>query len=269
MSTRIPLPRRPVFRQFVFACVFALGWAGASPLLAQSSKAKKAGESDSGPVLMSRTGGGGWSNMKQLEEAVAKGNPAAEAQLGEYLLRGEGVKQDAARALTLLEKAAKAGNAKAAFRLGMTLTNGEFGVPADTAKGLDYFRAAAAGGESEGFFNVGAAYANGKGVKRDYGEALGWLIVARQRGADGSTEAQLRERIKTVPQWIARGERRAQEIEAEFAEKTLQDFLPGAKPAEKKAAAEPRPANESLKPVGPPADAFKPALPALPPPQIK
>lgn len=270
MIMRTPLPFPAVTRSVVFACAVAVGLVGAAPDgMAQSSKAKKASEAESGPVLMSRTGGGGWSNMKQLEEAAAKGNPAAEAQLGEYLLRGDGVKQDATRGVALLEKSAKGGNAKAAFRLGMTLTNGEFGVPADTAKGLDYFRAAAAGGESEGFFNVGAAYANGKGVKRDYGEALGWLIVARQRGADGSTETQLRERIKNAPQWIARGERRAKEIEAEFADKKLQDFLPGAKPAEKKAPEEPKPTSESLKPLGPPADAFKPALPAISPPQIK
>lgn len=270
MTTRTPLPCLSVTRSLAFACAVAVGLAAIVPAaMAQSSKSKKTSEAESGPILMSRTGGGGWSNMKQLEEAVAKGNPAAEAQLGEYLLRGEGVKQDTTRALTLLEKAAKSGNAKAAFRLGMTLTNGEFDVPADTAKGLDYFRAAAAGGESDGFFNLGAAYASGKGVKRDYGEALGWLIVARQRGADGSAEAQLRERIKNVPQWIARGERRAKEIEAEFADRKLQDFLPGAKPVEKKAAEEPKPTSDSLKPVGPPADAFKPALPALPPPQIK
>lgn len=269
MTTRTPLPHRLISRSIAFACAAVLGLGLVVPdSLAQSSKSKK-GSDDSGPILMSRTGGGGWSNMKQLEEAVARGNPAAEAQLGEYLLRGEGVKQDPARAVALLEKSAKSGNAKAAFRLGMALTNGEFGVPADAAKGLDYFRAAAAGGESDGFFNIGAAYANGKGVKRDYGEALGWLIVARQRGADGSTETQLRERIKSVPQWIARGERRAKEIEAEFADKKLQDYLPGAKPVEKKAPENPKPTSESLKPMAPPADALKPALPAIQPPQIK
>lgn len=266
MTTRTPLPRCLIFRSIALAWGVGLGLALVVPDgMAQSSKSKK-GADDSGPILMSRTGGGGWSNMKQLEEAVARGNPTAEAQLGEYLLRGDGVKQDLTRGLALLEKSAKSGNAKAAFRLGMTLTNGEFGVPADAARGLDYFRAAAAGGESDGFFNIGAAYANGKGVKRDYGEALGWLIVARQRGADGSTETQLRERIKTVPQWIARGERRAKEIEAEFTDKTLQDYLPGAKPVEKKVPDEPKPTNESLKP---PADAFKPALPGIQPPQIK
>jgi hypothetical protein len=194
---------------------------------AASSKQKQAPK-DSAPVLLSRTGGGGgmWSDMKELEQAAAKGNPKAEAQFGEMLLRGDGIAADASRGVALLEKSARAGNSAAAFRIGMLLANGEHGAAKDPARALAYFRAAAAGGEKEAFFNIGAAYASARGVRRDYGEALGWLIVARLHGADAAAEQKLRTQIKAQPAWIARGERRAKEIEQEFAGKTVADYLP-------------------------------------------
>ncbi len=187
----------------------------------------------SAPVLMSRTGGGGggWANAKELEAAAVKGNPKAEAQFGELLLRGgEGVVKNEARAVALLEKAARAGQATAAFRLGMLLMNGEAGVANDPARALDYFRAAAAGGEAEAFFNIGAAYGSARGVKRSYAEALGWLIVARERGAGAGAEQNLRAQIARFPSWIATGERRAKEIAAEFKDRKVSEFLPPVAP---------------------------------------
>jgi len=222
--------RRDIFRRSVAALLLTLVFSSATE--AASSREKK--EKDSGPVLLSRTGGAGgnsWANLKELQEAAAKGNPRAEAQLGEMLLRGDGIKQDEAKGVALLEKAARAGNSAAAFRIGMLLAQGERGVVKDPARALAYFRAGAAGGEAEAFFNLGAAYANGLGVKRDYSEALGWLIVARQRGADPATEQALRAQLqKTYPPWIARGEARAKGIEEEFAGKKVADYLPPVAP---------------------------------------
>lgn len=247
---------------------------------AQDAKAAKATKEarDSAPVLMSKTGGGGmWENLKELEQAAAKGNPKAEAQLGEMLLRGEGIAKNEDRAVELLEKAARAGNAAAAFRIGMLLAHGQSGVAKDPERALAYFRAAAAGGEKEAFFNIGAAYASARGVKRDYGEALGWLIVARQRGADANGENSLRAQIKSQPTWIAKGERRAKEIEQEFAGKKVVELLPPVSslhvPAEWLKQTEPaKPVDalkpsDALKPGDPlrPSDLMKPDLPKLPP----
>lgn len=197
---------------------------------------------DSAPVLMSRTGGGSsWANLKELQQAAAKGNPKAETQLGEILLRGDGIAKDEARGVALLEKAARAGQSAAAFRIGLLLANGEAGVAKDPFRSLDYFRAAAAGGEAEAFFNIGAAYASALGVKRSYAEALGWLIVARERGAGGTAEPELRARIKSNPAWITTGERRAKEIVAELKDKKVVDLLPPPAPLDK--------AVDPLKPV--------------------
>jgi hypothetical protein len=223
-----------------------------------------------------------WADLKELQQAANKGNPRAQAQLGEMLLRGDGIAKNEAQGVQLLEKAARAGVSSAAFRIGMLLSKGESGVALDPARALAYFRAAAAGGEKEAFFNIGAAYGSAKGVKRDYGEALGWLIVARQHGADPNAEKELRARINTQPTWIAKGERRAKEIPQEFAGKKVLDFLP--RPAPLDIAAAPDLAPEpSLTPTGPqkpgvdlkpsdtlkPAPSLKPSLPTLPPPSIR
>jgi hypothetical protein len=210
------------------ACAWALlatTFAVTSPVPLFAAKAAKDAK-DSAPVLMSKTGGDSWSDLKELQQAVAKGNPKAERHLGEMLLRGDGIPKDEARGVALLEKAARAGNSPAAFRIGMLLAHGESGVSKDPVRALAYFRAAAAGGEVEAFYNTGAAYASGLGVKRDYAEALGWLIVARQRGADAKTEQALRAQLKSRADSIAKGEARAKEIEGEFAGKKVTEFLP-------------------------------------------
>ncbi len=198
--------------------------------------------SDSKPVLMSRTGGGStWADLKELQQAAAKGNPKAEAALGEMLLRGDGITVDEARGVALLEKAARAGHSAAAFRIGMLLTNGDAGVAKDPTRALEYFRAAAAGGEAEAFYNLGVAHSTGRGVKRSYAEALGWFILARERGAGGDTESRLRAQIKSQTAWIALGERRAKEIPSELKDKKVTELLPPAAPLDR--------AVDPLKPV--------------------
>jgi TPR repeat protein len=250
---------RPLLRWIAFSSglnatallAVAITLAAAPPLFAakaKDAKAKEAKEKDSAPVLMSRTGGGGsWADIKELQQAAAKGNPKAETQLGEMLLRGDGIAKDEARAVTLLEKAARAGQSAAAFRIGMLLANGESGVSKDPVRAMAYFRAAAAGGEPEAFFNIGAAYGSARGVKRDYAEALGWLIVARQRGADAKAEQSLRAQIKSRADWIAKGEQRAKEIEQEFTGKQVVDFLPASAPFDR--------AVDPLRPVSAPSAA--------------
>jgi TPR repeat protein len=79
--------------------------------------------------------------------------------------------------LELLEQAAHAGEAYAAFRLGMLFSAGD-SVAQDHARAAAYLRAAAVGGIDEAFRNVGVAYSTGRGVKRDYAEALAWFILA-------------------------------------------------------------------------------------------
>lgn len=212
---------------FAVGCALAVG---AQATDRKPAKAVKEAQ-DAPPVLMSRTGGGNsWADVKELAAAAENGNSKAKAQLGEMLWRGDkehGVVQDRARALNLLEQAARAGEASAAFRIGMLLDDGD-GVKQDRERATAYFRAAAAGGITESLHNLGAAYASGHGVKRDYAEALGWLILATKRGADAAAETALRQHLHTLKrrELIAAGERRSVEIEKEVEGRQLTDFLP-------------------------------------------
>lgn len=263
------LPMSTAFRDFRW-CGFAValvsaGVAVTSPLSAAGNDRK---QKDAAPVLLSRTGGGTtWADLKELEGAVALGNPHAEAGLGEMLLRGDGVAKDPARGVALLEKAARAGHSGAAFRLGMLHAKGEAGLPRDYERSRAYFRAAAAGGEAEAFFNIGAAYASARGVRRDYAEALGWLIVARQRGADASAENSLRAQIKSRRDWIATGERRALEIEKEFTGRTVVEFLPSSATGAKEAPPKPEPPKPKFDLA--PSPALAPPEPTLPSAPLK
>lgn len=214
----------PRFSWFAVGVGFVLG-------ASLGSTVARAADRDSKPVLMSRTAGGStWESVAEMTKAAEAGNAKAKAGLGEMLLRGDETHQVAKnvpRALDLLEQAARAGEASAAFRLAMLLDDGD-GVKQDRARALAYFRAAAAGGANEAFHNIGAAYASARGVKRDFAEALAWLIVGRKRGLESPAEAAVRAQIQKMnrPQWLAAAEKRAPQIEAELAQKKPADFLP-------------------------------------------
>lgn len=197
---------------------------GLASLITGVTAAERTG---SAPVLMKAADRVPWTNLAELEAFAARGHLQACAQLGEQLLRGDGVAQNIPRALPLLESAARGGIGSAIFRLGMVYEEGQ-GVTRDRLRALEYFRAAAAAGEPEGFFNVGAAYVGAHGVKRDYTEGLAWIILAAQRGAGGNTEQTVRDRIQKLrrPEWIRAAETRAPAIERELAAKKPADFLP-------------------------------------------
>jgi hypothetical protein len=221
----------------------------------------------SAPVLMKADDGVPWTNLAELEAFAGRGHLQASAQLGEQLLRGDGVAQNIPRALPLLESAARGGVGSATFRLGMVYEEGQ-GVTRDRLRALEFFRAAAADGEPEGFFNVGAAYVGAHGVKRDYTEGLAWIILAAKRGAGGNTEQTVRDRILKLrrPEWIRAAETRAPAIERELAAKKPADFLPtSAALVPPRAAAPAAPAPVITAPVekAPVPGKIQPAAPAL------
>jgi TPR repeat protein len=220
-----PAPVRPNGALKIALLAGVLTSAGCLPAVGASA-------ADSAPKLLSAVGPKSetWSDVRELEAAAATGNPRAEAALGELLLRGDGLPRDDVRALALLEKSARAGHGPAAFRLGFLLSRGENGAARDPARASAYFRAAAAAGEPEAFFNLGAAHANGRGVKRDYAEALAWLTVAKRRGADNGTEASLRQQLSRQTAVLAKAERRVGEIEAELKDAAAASFLPPSAP---------------------------------------
>lgn len=218
----------------------------------------------SAPVMLKAADRVPWTNLAELEAFAARGHLQACAQLGEQLLRGDGVVQNIPRALPLLEQAARGGIGSAIFRLGMVYDEG-LGVTRDRLRALEYFRAAAAAGEPEGFFNVGAAYVGAHGVKRDYTEGLAWIILAAKRGAGGNTEQTVRDRVLKLrrPEWITAAEARAPAIERELAAKKSTALLPAASPSLAPAPG-PAPAIAPLAPKAPAPARIEPAAPTLP-----
>jgi len=177
-----------------------------------------------------RNVGGGcvpWTSLAELRVFAANGHPRACTQLGEQMLRGDGVAQDVPQALKLLTRAATAGYGPAALFLGNLYDKGQ-NVPADRTRALAYYRAAAAAGQAEAFYNLGAAYSTARGVKRDYAEGLAWLILAAKRGTGADAEQALRTRLEKLrrPDWITAAEARAPAIERELAAAKPADILP-------------------------------------------
>jgi hypothetical protein len=215
--------------------------------------AKKGKEpADAPPQLISTKGGGPkWKNTRELEAFAAKGDPQACFELGARLLEGDDeIKSDPAKALPLLEQAAKGGVADALFRLGK-MHHDARGVPRDYAKALEYYTAAARLGVPEAQHNIGAMLVSARGVKRDYVEGLAWIILANKSGAESDAETKVRERLAKRPADIKAAEARAEELLANLASATVRTGIPGAAARREppKLPAPPAAANPVAKPV--------------------
>jgi uncharacterized protein len=174
-------------------------------------------QDDSKPVLMSKTGGNSWSDVKELEKDVTAGKPGAFAAYGEMLVTGDQVAKDVPRGIGLLEKAVQAGQKNAAFRLGKLYEDGEL-APRDYAKAMEFYKKAAMAGVAEAQYNLGAMYVSQRGTKRDYKEGLAWMIVATKSGAAPEGEQQVRQRLLATKRdsVITAAEQRAAELEKEI-----------------------------------------------------
>jgi hypothetical protein len=80
------------------------------------------------------------------------------------------------------EQQAEAGDAEAAFGLGLMYDQGRQ-VQQDLAMALAWYRRAAELGHARGALNVAVMYDSGKGVAADRAEAAYWYDVAAQRGS--------------------------------------------------------------------------------------
>jgi TPR repeat protein len=86
--------------------------------------------------------------------------------------------QQYSEALPLFLKAAEAGNAEAAFYLGVMYENGQGGLAKDDAQALNWYRTAADRGNASGMRNLGFMYARAK----DDAQAVAWWRKAAEAG---------------------------------------------------------------------------------------
>jgi localization factor PodJL len=133
------------------------------------------------------------------------GNVRAESALGfAYLDSTSGIAVNEAEGARWLERAANAGDAMAAYRLGTLYERGR-GVPVDAAKAIQLYGIAAKQGNRKAMHNLAVAFANGTGVPKNLQQAADWFTKAAQLGLSDSqfNLAVLYERGMGVPQSLA------------------------------------------------------------------
>jgi localization factor PodJL len=123
--------------------------------------------------------------MALLKELAAKGDTAAQFEMGARLLEGRGFNRDPAAAIGWFEKASAQGLAPAQFRLGGIYEKGA-GVPRDPAKARDYYEKAAALGHVRAMHNLAVMQAEGVDGKPDYATAAQWFRRAAEYGVRDS-----------------------------------------------------------------------------------
>jgi uncharacterized protein len=158
-----------------------------------------------------------WDHLSLLERAADAGQADALSDLGQVLIAGKLLPADPERAVLLLERGAAAGSPDAAYQLAEIIVAGVHHVK-DDAKALALYRQAANGGSPIAMFNVGAFLTNGKGAPRDYTEALAWIVLAKKRGVErAEVENRIRAHLKkTAPAQVAAAEARAQVLDEEI-----------------------------------------------------
>jgi len=105
----------------------------------------------------------------------------AQALLGQILLDGTGIEQDAALALVWFQIAGRNGHAMANNMAGRCHEHG-WGCEPDAAKAAARYRQAAEAELDWGFYNYGNLLATGRGVNKDHARALACYRKAAQMG---------------------------------------------------------------------------------------
>lgn len=116
---------------------------------------------------------------RRLIDLAAQGLPVAQRELG--LLFEQRPKQRD-EALQLFERAARAGDAEAAFELGEMLRIGVIGVAPAPNKAWPWYKMAAQQKHAKAALMLGMLFKNGDGVPRDAIEGAKWLTLAGDLG---------------------------------------------------------------------------------------
>jgi TPR repeat protein len=149
----------------------------ASLAIAEAASAQQAGVQDVAPALQPAVAAYRAGDRAAAETALrglAAGNPDAQAWLGAVLL-DRGADREALR---LIQQSADVGSPEGAHRLGLIYALGLAGVPRDDAKAASLFEKAAAAGNTRAQINLGILYLAGRGVPRDVVLARSWLEKA-------------------------------------------------------------------------------------------
>jgi localization factor PodJL len=124
-----------------------------------------------------------------LERAANAGDAMAAYRLGTLYERGHGVPTNAKKADELYGIAAKKGNRKAMHNLAVAFAEGS-GVAKNLQQASQWFTRAAEMGLSDSQFNLAVLYERGMGVKQSLTEAYKWYAIAAAKG-DSESKARV------------------------------------------------------------------------------
>lgn len=123
------------------------------------------------------------------EENAEKGDSKAQYNLGVCYFKGDGVKQDFAKAAEWFKKSSDQGYGHAQCFLALCYTFGK-GVKQDHAEALRLYREAAKKDIAEAQYNLGVFYETGKGgVTADEEKAKEWYLKAAAKEHGRAKEA--------------------------------------------------------------------------------
>lgn len=119
--------------------------------------------------------------LEQLRKSAEAGESAAQFDLGNRYLYGDGVEADDFAAARWFREAAEQNNNNAQYNLGVMTMQGK-GVIADLAEAIEWFLKAANQGDAPAQFTMATLYANGNGVPQDPIQAHMWFSLAASSG---------------------------------------------------------------------------------------
>lgn len=120
--------------------------------------------------------------LASLSAQAEQGDAAAQFDLGNRYLKGNGVEQDNFEALRWFKLAADAGNVNAQYNIAVMYLNG-IGVIQDGPEAVQWFLAAAENGDAQSQFTLGILLFNGQlGVPQNVPEAYKWFTLAGAAG---------------------------------------------------------------------------------------
>ncbi len=120
-------------------------------------------------------------DLNSQRTAAEAGDSAAQFNMGNRYLSGDGVIADDFEAARWFRKAADQDNNNAQYNLGVMYMQGK-GVIADLNEAINWFRRAADLGDPPAQFTLATLYANGKGVPQDPVQAHLWFTLAASSG---------------------------------------------------------------------------------------
>ncbi len=150
----------------------------------------------------------GKADIAALEARVAKGDAAAQNELGALYQAGDGVPRDEAKALSLYRSAAETGHTIAAYNLAFMYDMG-MAMARDRVKANAWYLKSAEAGYPPAMLNLGMNIAGGEGVLQDFIEGMKWLDLARfftQKEKDKQVKYRIREAYDYLKKQMSTGQ---------------------------------------------------------------